>query len=214
MPQISWDNPAGIVYGTALGPAQLDASASFAGHTLSGTFTYTPAAGTVLPAGGGQTLAVRFTPADATDFESVTGTVSINVAPALVTVVGAHWQTRKLSKKKTTKVLVISFSGALDANAARVLGDYQLATLVKAKKGAVHTGKAVKLTSATYDPSGHTVTITPKGTVPASPLQLTIIAAKTLDAEGRQIDGDHDGQPGGNFKTTLSKVTARAVKVH
>ena len=105
---------------------------------------------------------------------------------------------------------MISFSGALDPGAARMLGDYQLATVVKAKKSHARAGKAVKLISATYDPSGHTVTLTPRGKVPASPLQLTIIAAKTLDAEGRPIDGDHDGQPGGNFQTTLRKAATRA----
>ena len=105
---------------------------------------------------------------------------------------------------------MISFSGALDPGAARMLGDYQLATVVKAKKSRAHTGKAVKLISATYDPSRHTVTLTPRGKVPATPLQLTIIAAKTLDAEGRPIDGDHDGQPGGNFQTTLRKAATCA----
>jgi hypothetical protein len=107
---------------------------------------------------------------------------------------------------------VIGFSGALNPGAARMLGDYQLATVVKAKKSHAHTGKAVKLISATYDPSGHTVTLTPRVKVPASPLQLTIIAAKTLDAEGRPLDGDHDGQPGGNFQTTLRKAPTRAVE--
>ena len=42
-PTISWTNPANIVYGTALSATQLDATAS-----VPGTFTYTPAAGTVL----------------------------------------------------------------------------------------------------------------------------------------------------------------------
>jgi hypothetical protein len=146
---------------------------------------------------------VHFTPDDTADFESATATVSINVAPAPVTVLGVRWQTRHLSKRKTSKVLVIGFSGALDPGAARVLGDYQLATVSKAKKSRAHAGKAVPLISATYDPSGHTVTLTPRGKAPASLLQLTIIAVKTHDAEGRPIDGDHDGQPGGNFQTTL-----------
>ena len=52
---------------------------------------------------------------------------------------------------------MIGFSGALDPSAARMLGDYQLATVVKAKKCHAHAGKAVELISATYDPSGHTV---------------------------------------------------------
>ena len=74
------------MYGTALGHAQLNASAPFAGDTLPGTFTYMPAAGAVLQAGGGQTLSVRFTPDDATDFDPATATVSINVNPAPLTV--------------------------------------------------------------------------------------------------------------------------------
>ena len=65
---------------------------------------------------------------------SASGNLDVAAPPAPVTVLSAGWQTRKLSKKKTTKVLVINFSGALDPNAARMLGDYQLATVVKAKK--------------------------------------------------------------------------------
>src|SRR5262249_27730834 len=59
-PAITWPPPADIVYGTALGAAQLNATTS-----VTGTFVYTPSAGTVLGAGSGQTLSVTFTPADA-----------------------------------------------------------------------------------------------------------------------------------------------------
>ena len=58
-PTLTWGAPADIVYGTALGAAQLTALAS-----VEGTFIYTPAAGTVLNAAAGQTLSVAFTPAD------------------------------------------------------------------------------------------------------------------------------------------------------
>src|SRR5207253_889589 len=53
---ISWSNPADIIYGTALSASQLDATAN-----ISGTFSYTPAAGAVLSAGLGQILHVDFT---------------------------------------------------------------------------------------------------------------------------------------------------------
>ena len=52
----------------ALSSAQLDATASVAG-----TFTYTPAAGTVLDAGNGQTLSVTFTPTDTVDYNTADG---------------------------------------------------------------------------------------------------------------------------------------------
>ena len=60
--------PADVTYGTALSSAQLDATAS-----VPGTFTYTPASGTVLDVGNGQTLSVSFTPTDTTDYTTATG---------------------------------------------------------------------------------------------------------------------------------------------
>ncbi|HEX8696613.1 MAG TPA: MBG domain-containing protein, partial [Longimicrobium sp.] len=86
-PTISWSNPADITYGTALGAAQLNASAAFGSSPVAGTFTYTPAAGTVLGAGSGQALAADFTPTDDASFGAVAGTtVSINVLKATPTV--------------------------------------------------------------------------------------------------------------------------------
>ncbi len=73
-PVVTWSNPASISYGTALGAAQLDAST-----TIPGSFVYSPAPGTVLPAGTNQTLSVTFTPDDTTDYLPVTTTTSINV---------------------------------------------------------------------------------------------------------------------------------------
>ncbi len=72
-PVVTWNNPAAITYGTALSATQLNASA-----TVGGTFTYTPAAGSV-PAAGTDTLSVTFTPTDTTDYTTVTKTVSIVV---------------------------------------------------------------------------------------------------------------------------------------
>ncbi|HEX8695450.1 MAG TPA: hypothetical protein VF746_23760, partial [Longimicrobium sp.] len=90
MPTVAWSNPAAIVYGTTLGGTQLNAAASFGGASLPGTFTYSPAAGTVLSAGGGQLLSADFAPADAVNFNPVAGTtVHIDVlkAPTTVTAV-------------------------------------------------------------------------------------------------------------------------------
>ncbi|UFS71728.1 MBG domain-containing protein [Geomonas sp. RF6] len=77
-PVVSWSNPAGITYGAALSAVQLNASATPAG----GSFVYTPAAGTVLPAGAGQILSVTYTPADTTNYSTVTKTAAITVAKA------------------------------------------------------------------------------------------------------------------------------------
>jgi hypothetical protein len=75
-PTVSWATPAPIVYGTALGAAQLDATAS-----VPGTFAYSPAAGTV-PAVGQQTLTTSFTPTDAVDYLPATGSTTLTVIQA------------------------------------------------------------------------------------------------------------------------------------
>jgi len=57
VPSITWPIPADIVYGTPLGPTQLNASSP-----ASGTFVYNPPTGTMLNAGNGRTLSVTFFP--------------------------------------------------------------------------------------------------------------------------------------------------------
>ena len=71
-PAINWATPAAITYGTPLSSAQLDATANHPG-----TFTYSPAAGTVLSAGT-QTLNAAFTPNDPATVAAVTAKNSLN----------------------------------------------------------------------------------------------------------------------------------------
>lgn len=78
-PTINWNSPAAITVGTALDSTQLNATASFGGVSVPGTFTYSPAAGTVMNTAGTQTLSVTFTPTDTTDYKSATATVSLMV---------------------------------------------------------------------------------------------------------------------------------------
>ena len=80
-PTITWANPADIQFNTALSATQLDATAKGAGGAaLGGTFTYTPATGTVLHPGQQQTLSVAFAPTDSKNYNSVpVTTAKINV---------------------------------------------------------------------------------------------------------------------------------------
>jgi hypothetical protein len=71
---VTWTNPAPIVYSTALSAAQLDATAN-----AGGTFTYIPAAGTVLNVGSNQVLTAIFRPSDPTSYTGATNTVLITV---------------------------------------------------------------------------------------------------------------------------------------
>jgi probable HAF family extracellular repeat protein len=76
---VTWGAPASITYGTALGAAQLNATA-----TVPGAFVYSPAAGDVLGAGN-HTLTVTFTATDA-NFTGSSASVQLHVnqaAPAI-----------------------------------------------------------------------------------------------------------------------------------
>ena len=73
-PEVTWNSPADIVYGTALNSDQLSASAS-----VPGSFVYTPEAGTVLSSGT-QTLHVEFTPEDALNYTVAPKNITINVS--------------------------------------------------------------------------------------------------------------------------------------
>lgn len=78
-PLLTWPTPASIPYGTPLSAAQLNATATgVSGSALAGTFTYTPAAGTVLSAGS-QTLNVSFMPSDTVDYTAAHASVTLTV---------------------------------------------------------------------------------------------------------------------------------------
>ncbi|MGO8760319.1 MAG: Ig-like domain repeat protein [Terracidiphilus sp.] len=104
-PAINWATPAAIVYGTPLGAAQLDASSAVAG-----SFSYSPAAGTVLSVGQ-QTLTVTFTPSDTTDYTAATSTVTLNVVPATPAI------TLSASANPVFQTYAVTFTASLPAYA-------------------------------------------------------------------------------------------------
>ena len=114
---ITWPTPTAITYGTALG-SQLNATATYNGSTLGGTFVYTPPAGTVLGAGT-QTLSVTFNPADTLDYASVTQTVNITVNQAPLTVTA---QSVSRQYGISNPVFSANYSGFVNNETAAVLG--------------------------------------------------------------------------------------------
>lgn len=110
VPVITWATPATIIYGTALGAAQLNATASVAG-----TFSYSPAAGTILTVGT-HTLTVTFTPTDTTDYTTATATVTLTVAPAVPSV------TISSSANPVFATYAVSFTASLPSYATSETG--------------------------------------------------------------------------------------------
>jgi hypothetical protein len=78
-PTLIWATPSAITYGTPLSAKQLNASANVAG-----SFVYTPAID-MTPSAGPKTLTVTFTPTDAANYNTVSGTVSLVVGQATPT---------------------------------------------------------------------------------------------------------------------------------
>jgi hypothetical protein len=103
-PVLMWSAPGGINYGTRLTSTQLNATAS-----VPGRFVYSPAAGTLPPAGISN-LTATFIPTDTTNYSAVTGSVELTVMRAVPTF---SWATPASIVKGT------ALSGAqLNANAS------------------------------------------------------------------------------------------------
>ncbi len=96
----------------------------------------------------------------------------------------------------------------------------QLAPVIKVKakgKGkhkqppGTKLGTPVTPASAVYNASTNAVTLTPRGKFnPAKPEELIVDAALVTDMLGRPIDGNDDGQPGGDSIATISKSRVTA----
>jgi sugar lactone lactonase YvrE len=123
-PAITWAAPAAITYGAKLSSAQLDAKS-----TVAGKFTYLPAAGAVPSAGTG-TLAVTFTPTNASGYATVKASVKITVNKATLTV-----SAKSMSIKKGSAIpkLTAAYSGFVngDTAAKALTGAPSLSTTAK-----------------------------------------------------------------------------------
>jgi hypothetical protein len=113
-PTITWPTPAAITYGSALSTEQLDATT-----TVPGSFSYNPAAGTVLQAGPNQTLSVTFTPTNTELYTTTTASTTITVNPAATTPANLVL-TKVLSRNSTNVVVQITIANTGQTAAAGV----------------------------------------------------------------------------------------------
>jgi hypothetical protein len=119
-----------------------------------GTFTYNPAAGTVLPAGNGQTLSVTFTPTDTTDYTPATARVTINVQqgvppPPQVYATGTVVNAKPKSAKSGRSITLAATVKNLSHRGGVPVGDVVfLDGTTNLKSVALRNGKASLTTSA------------------------------------------------------------------
>jgi len=198
-PVITWSNPTDIVYGTALGGAQLNAAASFNNNPLPGSFSYTPAAGTLLPAGNSQNLSVSFTPNDSTDFTSASKTVQINVNQASLTVTAAD-------ASRTYGAGNPAFTGTITGiqNADNITATYATSATVTSPVG------TYAIVPTLVDPTGklgnYTVASN-NGTLTVTKASLTVTAAdvsRTYGAANPAFTGSYSGFVNGETSDMLT----------
>jgi hypothetical protein len=206
---ISWAYPAAITYGTALSATQLDATAvDTDGASVTGTFVYTPAAGTVLPAGT-QTLSVTFTPKSTADYTTATGTVQLVVSPELPTIT---WATPAAIKYGT------ALSGTqLDAT-ANVAG-----TFVYSPAAGTVLAAGPQTLSVTFTPTNtNYATVTSSVSLTVNKASLTVTAQNASRAYGAAnptfsdtfagfVNGDTQSVVTGAASLTTTATTSSAV---
>jgi hypothetical protein len=153
-PTITWGAPASIVYGTALTGTQLNATT-----TVPGSWAYSPAAGTVLPAGVGHQLSVTFTPTDIAAYTTATATAAITVLKA----------TPLLTWETPADITAGTPLSASQLNAtANVAGGFTytppIGTVLGVGAGQVLSTTFVPTSTANFNTASKTVPITVTGT--------------------------------------------------
>ena len=126
----------------------------------------------------------------------------------LVTVTGVVDVT---NRKHQVTAIHVTFSGALNPAEAADTAIYQLIKQGKHKSFVASRATTIKIKSASYDPTDTQVTLIPGKPFALSKPVEVLVEGQLQDAEGRLIDGNRDGQPGGNATAVLSKGGASLV---
>ena len=166
-PIVTWQAPAAIAFGGALGGGQLDAVSG-----VPGAFVYTPPAGTVLPVGN-QTLSTRFTPNDTVDYKSVTSLTTITVKPASPSEAPANLVvTKVLTRTEASVVVQLTIANTGGTAATNVV-------LISVKVGAV-SGTPLPQNIGTIAPGASTeATVNVPGSVGVSGLSSSLTVSGT-----------------------------------
>ncbi len=134
-------------------------------------------------------------------------------APPLVTLESVHVVK---NKKHLVQGIQVGFSGAVNASQAVSTAIYELINSTKGKFVPLKKNM-IKVKAAVYSAATGTVTLTLKKPLKLTkPLELVVqgtAPSGLQDSVGRLIDGNHDGQSGGNAVAVIKKagVTIEAV---
>ncbi len=177
-PIVTWPSPASVPAGTALGEAQLNATAN-----VPGVFSYSPAAGTVLPAGT-QTLKATFQPADSSHYSPVSAT-------AIITVTASQSSVPTISSvtvSGTSALLQIGQSLGLSATAAYSDNSTKDVTTQATWLSSSSSVASVSAGNVTGLATGGTQIVASYGGVASAPVPVTVSQA-TVTIQRIQVSG-------------------------
>jgi hypothetical protein len=113
------------------------------------------------------------------------------------------------NKKHQITEIILTFSGALNSAEASNIAEYKLVQAGAKGSFTARNAKAIKLLSAAYNSANNTVTLTPKKKFVLSKATELVVNGEPPsgleDSSGRLIDGNDDGQAGGNAVAMLKK---------
>ena len=204
------EDPYGNVNAKFNGPITIALPAG-SGATLGGVLTVTAVNG--LASFQGLTLSGPGNPAiilastsslAGTQTNPITPTIPavVSSSPRPVTMTSVQVVKIKTKHKPAEPVIVIGFSGGLNAAEASSIGEYQLIMAGKKNSFTAKNAKKLKLASAVYNAANNTVTLTTKKKLVLNkPMELVVHAdgpSGLQDSNGRSDRRQPDGQPGGN----------------
>ncbi len=184
-PVVTWGTPTSIVYGTALGAAQLNATSA-----VPGTFAYSPPLGTYLHAGPDQVLSATFTPTDTVTYDTVTASVLLSVTPATLTVKTVNASRVYGQANPAFSATITGFVNG-DTAATVVAGAAAFSTTATAASGvgsyAITAAQgSLSLTAAPGTPGAGDYTFTlVDGTLAVTPAALTVTADNKTKVYGQ-----------------------------
>jgi hypothetical protein len=94
---------------------------------------------------------------------------------------------------------VLTFDRKLNAAEAQRLGNYELLSPGKDRRFGTRDDRVLALRSAVYDPAANTVTLTPVKRLKTNQAFRITVQDAVTDVDGNLLDGDANGQAGGDF---------------
>jgi hypothetical protein len=139
----------------------------------------------------------------------VGGTLTV-IARPLVTMSNVQ---EVFNKKHQVTQIIVDFSGPVNAGQADAVATYHLTTAGKHGSFTAKNARTIALASAVYNVSTDSVTLVARKPFGLTkPVQLRVaglLPSGLTDVLGRLIDGNHDGQAGGDAVAVLSRPSVR-----